>query len=117
MPLGALHSERQGVHAGRDHGEALEVIARRAHGRRVGLPGYEAMPWLGLEAPTAMSPAVVSRLHHELAVVLKEPEVQEKFRSLGLDIIGSTPKEVRALLRKDIVKWAKVVKDSGAKAD
>lgn len=82
-----------------------------------GLPGYEAMPWLGLVAPAATPPAVVSRLHHELAEVLKEPEVQEKFRSLGLDIIGSTPKEFSAFLRTDIVKWAKVVKDSGAKAD
>lgn len=82
-----------------------------------GLPGYEAMPWLGLVAPTATPPAVVSRLHHELAEVLKEPEVQEKFRSLGLDIIGSKPEEFSAFLRKDIVKWAKVVKDSGAKAD
>lgn len=53
-----------------------------------GLPGYEALPWLGLVAPAATPPAVVSRLHHELAEVLKEPEVQEKFRSLGLDISG-----------------------------
>lgn len=82
-----------------------------------GLPGYEAMPWLGLVAPAATPPAIVSRLHHELVEVLKEPEVQEKFRSLGLDIIGSTPKEFSTFLRKDIVKWAKVVKDSGAKAD
>jgi tripartite-type tricarboxylate transporter receptor subunit TctC len=82
-----------------------------------GLPGYEAMPWLGLVAPAATPPAVVSRLHRELVEVLKEPEVQEKFRSLGLDIIGSTPKEFGAFLSKDIVKWAKVVKDSGAKAD
>lgn len=82
-----------------------------------GLPGYEAMPWLGLVAPAATPPAVVSRLHYELAEVLKEQEVQEKFRSLGLDIISSTPKEFSAFLHKDIVKWAKVVKDSGAKAD
>ncbi|MDW5442786.1 tripartite tricarboxylate transporter substrate binding protein [Polaromonas sp. SM01] len=82
-----------------------------------GLPGYEAMPWLGLVAPAKTPPAVVNKLYAELHEVLKEPEVQEKFRSLGLDIIGSKPDEFRAFLRKDIVKWAKVVKDSGAKAD
>lgn len=82
-----------------------------------GLPDYEAMPWLGLVAPAATPPAVVSRLHHELAEVLKEPEVQEKFRSPGLDTISSAPKEFSAFLRKDIVKWTKVDKDSGAKAD
>jgi tripartite-type tricarboxylate transporter receptor subunit TctC len=82
-----------------------------------GLPGYEAMPWLGVVAPAKTPPAVVKRLHDELQEVLKEPEVKEKFRSLGLDIIGNTPEEFSAFLRKDILKWAKVVKDSGAKAD
>lgn len=82
-----------------------------------GLPGYEAMPWLGLMAPVGTPPAVVNRLNTEVAEVLKEPEVQAKFRSLGLDIIGSTPAEFSAFLKKDIVKWAKVVHDSGAKAD
>ena len=82
-----------------------------------GLPGYEAMPWLGFVAPAGTPAPVVNKLYNELHEVLKEPEVQEKFRSLGLDIIGSKPEEFSAFLRKDIVKWAKVVKDSGAKAD
>ena len=82
-----------------------------------GLPGYEAMPWLGLVAPAKTPASAVNKLYAELHEVLKEPEVQEKFRSLGLDIIGSKPEEFAAFLKKDIVKWAKVVKDSGAKAD
>lgn len=82
-----------------------------------GLPGYEAMPWLGLVAPAGTPTDVVNRLHRDMAEVLKEPEVQEKFRALGLDIIGNKPEEFSAFIRKDIVKWAKVVKDSGAKAD
>ncbi len=82
-----------------------------------GLPGYEAMPWLGLVAPAKTPPAVVNKLYAELHEVLKEPEVQTRFRSLGLDIIGSKPEEFSTFLRGDIVKWAKVIKDSGAKAD
>lgn len=82
-----------------------------------GLPGYEAMPWLGLVAPAKTPMPVVNKLYVELHEVLKEPEVQDKFRSLGLDIIGSKPDEFSAFLKKDIVKWAKVIKDSGAKAD
>ncbi len=82
-----------------------------------GLPGYEAMPWLGVVAPAGTPAPVVNKLYAELHEVLKEPEVQEKFRSLGLDIIGSKPDEFSAFLKKDIVKWAKVIKDSGAKAD
>ena len=82
-----------------------------------GLPGYEAMPWLGVVAPAGTPAPVVNKLYAELHEVLKEPEVQDKFRSLGLDIIGSKPDEFSAFLKKDIVKWAKVIKDSGAKAD
>ena len=82
-----------------------------------GLPGYEAMPWLGLVAPAGTPAPVVNRLYTELNDILKEPEVQERFRSLGLDIIGSKPDEFSAFLKKDIVKWAQVIKDSGAKID
>lgn len=82
-----------------------------------GLPGYEAMPWLGFVAPAGTPAAVVGKFHAELMEVLKEPEVQAKFRSLGLDIIGNTPQEFGEFIRKDIVKWAKVIKESGAKAD
>jgi tripartite-type tricarboxylate transporter receptor subunit TctC len=82
-----------------------------------GLPGYEAMPWLGFVAPAGTPAPAVNRFHAELTEVLKEPAVQEKFRSLGLDIIGNNPQEFGEFIKKDIVKWAKVVKDSGAKAD
>lgn len=82
-----------------------------------GLPGYEAMPWLGFVAPAGTPPAVVNKLHAELMEVLKEPAVQEKFQSLGLEIIGNKPAEFADFIKKDMVKWAKVVKDSGAKAD
>ena len=82
-----------------------------------GLPGYEAMPWLGFVAPAGTPAAAVNKFHGELAEVLKEAAVQEKFRALGLDIIGNSPKEFGEFIKKDMVKWAKVVKDSGAKAD
>ena len=60
---------------------------------------------------------MVNRLYTELNDILKEPEVQERFRSLGLDIIGSKPEDFSAFLKKDIVKWAQVIKESGAKVD
>lgn len=82
-----------------------------------GLPGYEAMPWLGFVAPAGTPAPVIDKFHAELMEVLKEPAVQEKFQSLGLEIIGNKPAEFAEFIKKDIVKWAKVVKDSGAKAD
>ncbi|GAB2460333.1 tripartite tricarboxylate transporter substrate binding protein [Comamonas humi] len=82
-----------------------------------GLPGYEAMPWLGLVAPTGTPAPAVAKLHTVVQDVLKEPAIQEKFASLGLEIIANTPEEFAAFLRKDIAKWAKVVKESGATVD
>ena len=81
-----------------------------------GLPGYEAMPWLGFVAPAGTPAPIVNKFHAELMEVLKEPAVQEKFQSLGLEIIGNNPAEFADFIKKDIVKWGKVVKDSGARA-
>ncbi|RJG06788.1 tripartite tricarboxylate transporter substrate binding protein [Noviherbaspirillum cavernae] len=82
-----------------------------------GLPGYEAMPWLGILAPAGTSPEIVNRLNAEVTKVLAQPEVKEKFAGLGLEIIGGTPKQFADFIKADLVKWAKVVKDSGAKVD
>lgn len=82
-----------------------------------GLPGYEAMPWLGLLAPAGTPDAVVRKFHDELMEVLKEQAVQDKFHSLGLDIIGNTPQEFAEFIKKDITKWAKVIQETGAKAN
>ena len=82
-----------------------------------GLQGYEAMPWLGLMAPATTPAPVLNRIHREVAEILKEPEMQEKFKGWGLDIISNTPTEFATFLRKDIVQWDKVIKNANIKAD
>lgn len=82
-----------------------------------GLPGYEAMPWLGLVAPAGTPAPIVARLHREVGEVLKDPEIRARFKDLGLDIVGNTPEEFAHFIRQDVAKWARVVKESGAKAD
>lgn len=82
-----------------------------------GLPGYEAMPWLGLIAPAGTPPEVVKRVHAATQEALRDPTLIEQFRSLGLDIIGNTPVQFSAFIKQDVVKWAKVAKASGAQAD
>ncbi|WEE78067.1 tripartite tricarboxylate transporter substrate binding protein [Comamonas testosteroni] len=82
-----------------------------------GLPGYEAMPWLGLVAPAGTPAPVVGKLYTTLQDILKEQAIQEKFASLGLEIIGNKPEEFAVFLKNDITKWNKVVKESGAKVD
>ncbi|MCG5258988.1 tripartite tricarboxylate transporter substrate binding protein [Cupriavidus gilardii] len=82
-----------------------------------GLPGYEAMPWLGLLAPAGAPPDVVKRVHAATQQALKDPALREQFRALGLDIIGNTPEQFAAFIKQDAQKWAKVAKASGAQAD
>lgn len=82
-----------------------------------GLPGYEAMPWLGLVAPAGTPQLVVDRFHREVIKVLEDPEIRERFKGWGLDIIGNTPAEFSSFLRRDVDQWARVIKSANIKAD
>ena len=82
-----------------------------------GLPGYEAMPWLGIVAPAGTPKVVVDRLYKEVSEVLKMQDVKDRFKSLGLDIIGNTPAQFATFIALDQKKWAQVIQDSGAKVD
>ncbi len=66
-----------------------------------GLPGYEAMPWLGIVAPAGTSKEIVDKLYKEVVEVLKMQDVKDRFKSLGLDIIGNTPTEFASFILKD----------------
>ena len=82
-----------------------------------GLAGFEATSWFALFAPANTSKEIVARLQAEVARTLKLPDVQEKLKTLGLEALGSSAEELAAYQRTEIAKWAKVVKDSGAKAE
>ena len=60
---------------------------------------------------------VVRKLHLETIRALAQPDLRAKFSDLGMDIVGSSPEQLTAIIRADIPKWAKVIKDSGAKLD
>jgi tripartite-type tricarboxylate transporter receptor subunit TctC len=80
-----------------------------------GYPGFEAVPWFGLMAPAGTPQAIVEKLHRETVRVLALPEVGKKLGDVGLDVIGGTPAELTAVMRKEIPEWAKVIKDAGIK--
>jgi tripartite-type tricarboxylate transporter receptor subunit TctC len=82
-----------------------------------GVPGYEAIGWSGLVGPSGMPQAVVGRLNTEVVKVMHAPEVSKRLGDLGLEVRTSTPAEFAAFLKAEVVKWAKVVKDSGARID
>ncbi len=81
------------------------------------VPGFEATSWFAVFAPAGTPRDVVMKLNAEFQRVFKLPDVVDKLKALGLEPWVTTPEELAAYQQKEIAKWAKVVKDSGAKAD
>jgi tripartite-type tricarboxylate transporter receptor subunit TctC len=81
-----------------------------------GVPGYESTIWLGIMAPAGTPKAIVGRLNAEINKVITRPDVKAAWDKQGAVALVMTPAEFDAYLRKDIEKWAEVVKVSGAKA-
>jgi tripartite-type tricarboxylate transporter receptor subunit TctC len=85
---------------------------------QVGFAGLEqTAPWVGMLAPAGTPPAIVNRLAEEMHKSLSRPETRERMKSQGAVIIGDTPAEFAAFLRKDNERWAQVIKASGVKAE
>ena len=82
-----------------------------------GLPQFEATSWFALLGPAGMPRDVQLRINAETARVLALPDVKEKLATLGLDPAPGTPEALAALIQAETAKWARVVKESGAKAD
>ena len=82
-----------------------------------GYPGFEASAWYSVMAPAGTPRSVVMRLNSEILRALKVPEVKERLENVGFEIVGSSPDECATYIRSEIVKWAKVVKASGIKAE
>jgi len=81
------------------------------------VPGFEATTWFAMFAPANVPRPVIDRLNAEVLRVFRLPDVQERLKTLGLDAILSTPEELARYQATEITKWAKVVKESGAKAE
>lgn len=82
-----------------------------------GLPGYSAVAWYGIVGPAGIPAPIVATLSKAALDTLAQPEVRTRLASSGVDANPGTPEEFRKLIEAEIPKWAKVVKDSGARAD
>jgi tripartite-type tricarboxylate transporter receptor subunit TctC len=82
-----------------------------------GYKGFDGTTWFGLVAPKGTPAPIVEKINAEVNKALKLPELREKFAAEGGGPLGGSSQEFAALLKSDYAKWAKVVKDSGAKLD
>ncbi len=81
------------------------------------VPGFSAMPWLGLVAPAGTPDAAVQIIYQAVSEILKEPSVQEKLMTLGLDAIGSDPASFGEFIAQDIQTWSKVANEANIRVN
>ena len=121
--FGSLASSLAYIQAGKLRAVAVTGKARAAvlpqlpTVAEAGLPGYEVYEWNAVFVPAGTPAAVTERLSKELAAVLQEPEVRQRLEATGAEVIGSTPAELDAFRRAELVKWSKLAKDNRIQLD
>ena len=79
-----------------------------------GLAGFDVSVWYAVLAAAGTPAPIIQKLNGDFIRALRAPEAKEKIEAAGYDIVGSTPEHLVAFIRSEIVRWGKVVKDSGA---
>jgi tripartite-type tricarboxylate transporter receptor subunit TctC len=111
------------IRAGRIRGLAVSTAQRSAFAPELptvaesGLRGFEVFGWNGLLAPAGTPQAIIDKLHDAIIEAMREPELRSRIAGVGFEPIGNTPGEFGEFLRRDVARWAKVVKESGARVD
>lgn len=81
------------------------------------LPGYEATAWFGMVAPAGTSKEIIGKLNTQVVSILSTPDMRARLTAQGADSAGNTPAEFSAFIKSEMVKWAKVIQATGARAD
>jgi tripartite-type tricarboxylate transporter receptor subunit TctC len=81
-----------------------------------GFPGFEALSWFGLFAPAGTPPAIIDRLYQASSKILAQPDAQARFAELALDTSGAAGSDLARIIKTDIAKWARVIKEAGITA-
>jgi tripartite-type tricarboxylate transporter receptor subunit TctC len=82
-----------------------------------GFPGFESSAWIGMVAPAKTPKPIIERLSRELVTIIRGQEVREKMHRIYFQPVGTAPEGLSNLMRAERDRWAKVIKQSGARAD
>ncbi len=82
-----------------------------------GVPGFESITWHGVVVPSATASSTVERLNRAINAALAQHDLLDRLNGLGAEVAPGTPQDFATYIAREIPKWTKVVKDSGAKAD
>jgi tripartite-type tricarboxylate transporter receptor subunit TctC len=82
-----------------------------------GYPGFEAKEWYGVVAPGGTPRAIVTRLNKEIVRIINLPEIRTRLLDLGVDIAGDSPEQFGALIRNELGKWSKLIKETGIRVE
>jgi tripartite-type tricarboxylate transporter receptor subunit TctC len=121
--FGAMASPMPYVKTGRLRPVAVTSLHRAAAAPDIptldeqGVKGFETSTWYGVAAPAGTPTEIVSKLHAEIVRILKMPEVRERLETEGADFVGDTPAEFTNFVKSELLKWSKVVKQTGVKAE
>jgi tripartite-type tricarboxylate transporter receptor subunit TctC len=84
---------------------------------QAGVPGYDFDSWTGFFAPTGIPPAIVSQIHAETARISNLPDIRERLTAAGFEVVGSSPDAFSAIIKDNITRLGKVIRDAGIKAE
>jgi tripartite-type tricarboxylate transporter receptor subunit TctC len=82
-----------------------------------GVPDYELIGWNGLMAPRGTPPEIVARLHEQVALALRRPDMVQQFATLGAEPVGNTPAEFAVFLAAEMSRWGAIIKEKNIRAD
>lgn len=111
------------IKSGKIRGIAVTSLQRQAGLPDVGtvaeqgFPGYEDYTWIGYFAPAGVPTNIINRLNKGMGGIIAMPDVRERLAAMGFDPVMNTPAQFSRYVNEEITKWAKVIKDSGARAD
>jgi tripartite-type tricarboxylate transporter receptor subunit TctC len=82
-----------------------------------GLPGYEMVSYFGIFGPPKVHAAIVNKLNGEIVRVINRTEVKDLLANAGIEVVGSTPAQLDVVVRAEVAKWSKLIREAGLRSD